>query len=225
MARDVRNRLIYRIVEPAMADAARHASGSLIDIGCGDKQWESMFAPHVFEHVGVDHEETLHDLSKADLVGSAYELPVEDASFDTVLCAAVLEHLEDPLAALVEARRVLRDGGVAIYTVPFIWHIHEAPRDFYRYSRYGIEYLFARAGLEVEELRPLAGFWVTFGTMLAYYLDTLPRGRIRRRLIALVTVPLLELAYRLDRRHRAEAWTWAYLVIARARPGQAAASD
>ncbi|HWH45333.1 MAG TPA: methyltransferase domain-containing protein, partial [Thermoleophilaceae bacterium] len=150
------------------------------------------------------------------LVGSAYELPVEDGSFDTVLCTAVLEHLEEPAAALREARRVLRGGGVAIYTVPFIWHVHEAPRDFFRYSRYGIEHLFGEAGFEIEELRPLSGFWVTFGTMLAYYLHTRRRGPIRFRLYPLITRPLLAAAYRLDRHDPDESWTWAYLVVARA---------
>lgn len=217
MARDVRNRLVYRIVEPAMEAAAARASGRLLDIGCGEKQWEAAFAPHVTEHVGVDHKDTPHDLTKADLVGSAYALPVEDASFDTVLCTAVLEHLEEPAAALREARRALRDGGVAIYTVPFIWHLHEAPRDFYRYSRYGIEHLFGEAGFEVEELRPLSGFWVTFGTMLAYYLYTRRRGPIRFRLYPLVARVSLGIAHRLDRRDPDEAWTWAYLVVARAR--------
>ena len=33
--------------------------------------------------------------------------------FDAVFLHGVLEHLQDPVAALVEARRVLRDGGLA----------------------------------------------------------------------------------------------------------------
>jgi ubiquinone/menaquinone biosynthesis C-methylase UbiE len=45
--------------------------------------------------------------------GSLYELPFDDASFDAVYANAVLIYLRDPVAALVELRRVLRPGGVA----------------------------------------------------------------------------------------------------------------
>ncbi len=49
-------------------------------------------------------------------------LPVDDASFDRVLCFDVLEHVMDPAAALGEWWRVLRPGGrVLIWWVPW-WH-------------------------------------------------------------------------------------------------------
>ena len=95
-----------------------------MDIGCGAKRYCTLFAPYVTEHIGVDHEQTFHDKSKVDRYGTAYRLPAEDASFDSAICAAVLEHLEEPEQALQECHRVLRPGGVAIYTVPFIWHLH-----------------------------------------------------------------------------------------------------
>jgi SAM-dependent methyltransferase len=44
---------------------------------------------------------------------SVYDLPFEDASFDVVYANAVLLYLRDPVAALVEMRRVLRPGGLA----------------------------------------------------------------------------------------------------------------
>ena len=69
---------------------------------------------------------------------------------------------------------------MAIYTIPHIWHLHEEPRDFYRFTKHGIRYLFTKVGFEVEEITPLSGFWVTWGTMLAYYVDRLNRVIVRR---------------------------------------------
>jgi hypothetical protein len=54
----------------------------------------------------------------------------------------VLEPLEEPELALRECVRVLKAGYFAIYTIVFSWHIHEEPIDFYRFSTYGIKYLF-----------------------------------------------------------------------------------
>jgi ubiquinone/menaquinone biosynthesis C-methylase UbiE len=45
-------------------------------------------------------------------VGSAYELPFPEATFDAAYANNVLNHLGDPLRALGEMRRVLRSGGV-----------------------------------------------------------------------------------------------------------------
>lgn len=45
-------------------------------------------------------------------VGSIYELPYPEASFDAALSHAVFEHLARPAAALAELHRVLRPGGV-----------------------------------------------------------------------------------------------------------------
>lgn len=46
-------------------------------------------------------------------------LPVEDETFDTVICCEVLEHMEvDPMFMLAEINRVLRPGGTLILTTP-----------------------------------------------------------------------------------------------------------
>ncbi len=58
--------------------------------------------------------------------GDVEALPFAAASFGTVLCTEVLEHLPDPAAALAEFRRVVRPGGVLIGSVPArsaIWRL------------------------------------------------------------------------------------------------------
>lgn len=225
MARRVHNLLVNHLHDRALQRfGSQYLHGRMLDIGCGTKPYEAMLGAFVHEHVGLEHTGTIHDASKAELQGTAYEIPADDASFDSVLCTAVLEHLEEPLDALVEAHRVLRPGGYVLYSVPFIWHVHEAPRDFYRYSRYGLEYLFEKAGFEIVTIEALSGFWVTFGQLFVYNVYRFDRGPIRKaRLLHPLGLSLQGAAYVLDKLDKSEKWTWMYMVVAR-RPASDGAS-
>jgi len=196
--------------------AGQYLKGRLADIGCGDKPYSDLLAPFVEEHVGIDHEGTQHDRSRVDLTGTAYDIPAADASFDSAICTAVLEHLEEPEQAIRECWRILKPGGHAVYTAPFIWHVHEEPRDFYRYSRYGLEYLFKKAGFEIVELKALSGFWTTFGVLLVYKMQSMNRGPLRwLKVVDALGAVTQSVAGLMDRLDRAEQWTWMYLVVAR----------
>jgi SAM-dependent methyltransferase len=217
LAYAIKNILINRIHDRAVMDcAARYLGGRLIDIGCGSKPYAKRLAPFVRDHVGVDHAASPHGNDGADLIGTAYEIPAEPGSFDCSICTAVLEHLEEPARAIAECHRVLKDGGVAIYTVPFIWHLHEEPRDFYRFSKYGLRFLFEKAGFGVIEIRALSGFFVTFSTLLSYYISRLNHGPLRwLRIIDLLCLCIQFGGWGLDRLSRDERYTWMYLVVAR----------
>lgn len=219
MARELRSLLVSTIVERALAECAkRHFEGRLLDIGCGAKPCQELVAPYVREHVGVDHRPKRGARAAVDVFGSAYHIPLRSESFDSVLCSAVLEHLEEPEQALRECHRVLTKGGIAIYTVPFIWHLHEEPRDFFRFSKYGLRHLFEKADFEILELKALSGFWVTFGQLLVYNLYRLNRGPLRwLRIVDAIGLMIQGAAAVLNRFDRTEQWTWMYLVAARRR--------
>lgn len=196
--------------------AVKYLSGKLLDIGCGKKPYQALLASLVEEHIGIDHKESLHTKEKVDLEGTAYQIPVENESFDSAICTAVLEHLEEPLKALQECNRVLKDEGMAIYSIPFIWHLHEEPRDFYRYSKYGIQYLFNKARFEIVELEALSGFWITFGQLFVYNLYRLNHGPLRWfKVIEIIGFIIQGVAFLLDKVDKTEKWTWMYLVVAK----------
>src|SRR5688572_1855597 len=198
------------------AEVEAGLSGRVVDIGCGVKPYEAMLRPHVAQHVGVDHPGSLHGNDRIDAAAIAYALPFAPDSFDGAICTSVLEHLEEPAAALREAFRVLRPGATAIYSTPFLWHLHEEPRDFYRYTPHGLQHLFTQAGFEVVAIRPLSGFWGTFGQLLAYNFRRLMRKG--SPVWALLAVPILAaqaIGWALDRVDPAPKWPYLYLTIAR----------
>ena len=100
----------------------------MLDVGCGVKPYYPFFAEWADAYVGVDVVEN----PQADLRGPAEALPVEDGSFDVVLCNQVLEHADDPAA-----------GGA-----------RAAPRDRARRRRARLDA--RRAGLPPVAGRPLA---------------------------------------------------------------------
>lgn len=217
MAKQIKNLLVYYSHDRLLKEyATRYFHGSLIDIGCGTKPYMELLKSFVGEHIGLDYEDSLHSGDKVDLFGTAYAIPVPDASFDSALCTSVLEHLEEPEQGLRECYRVLKPEGIAIYSVPFIWHLHEEPRDYYRFSGYGLNYLFKKVGFEVVEIKPLSGFWVTFGQFLVYNLYRINIGPLRWfRIIDAIGLMMQGVAYVLDHFDRCERWTWGYMVVAR----------
>jgi len=194
--------------------AKQYATGRLIDIGCGTKPFKKLFAPYVTEHIGVDHENTIHDQSNIDLFGTAYSIPAEDNSFDTAISTAVLEHLEEPAMSILETHRILKKGGHAIYSAPLYWQLHEEPRDFFRYTKYGLKHLFEKNGFEIVEITALSGFWVTFGQQSISYI-----ARSLRRPLQVLFTPLILFiqlsCFLFNRFDKSTEFTWMYLIIAR----------
>jgi ubiquinone/menaquinone biosynthesis C-methylase UbiE len=214
--------VVRRSASAIRRHARRYLGGRMLDVGCGAGWKRDLVGDLVDRYVGLDHEDSMHGLAAVDILGSAYEIPEPDASFDSVLCTTVLEHLERPAAALGEAFRVLRPGGYALYTAPLFWHLHEKPRDFFRYTEYGLRQLLTDAGYEIVCIEAQSGFWLTAAAELNYYLlSALPRPlRPLRPLVRLaiawnnLTAPLLDT---IDTRLHpgSRDWTWLYLVVAR----------
>lgn len=157
--------LHQQLQRPAIVEAAAHARGELLDVGCGNKPWLELFAPFVSRYTGVEHEAVFAQTAassnarRPDRFYDGKVLPWPDASFDTVVSFQVLEHTPDPMALVHELRRVLRPAGVMILSAPFSYRLHEAPHDYFRYTPWGLRSLVEREGLTVESLRPYGGLW------------------------------------------------------------------
>jgi SAM-dependent methyltransferase len=124
----------------------------VLDIGCAGK-WAHKLLPGSCYYVGVDYLRTARDWykTKPDIYGDALSLPIADESISTVLLLDVMEHLPAPSLSLSEAFRVLKENGHLILQVPFLYPIHDAPRDYQRWTKYGFSELALRHGFTIEE--------------------------------------------------------------------------
>ncbi|HXW33584.1 MAG TPA: methyltransferase domain-containing protein [Acidimicrobiales bacterium] len=68
--------------------------------------------------------------------------------YDVVLCEQVLEHVVDPVAAVKTLFALTKPGGHVIVDTPFMLRIHEAPGDYWRFTKDGMRILLSSAGFE-----------------------------------------------------------------------------
>jgi len=144
----------------------------VLDVGCGVKPYYPFFQPFASEYVGVDVVEN----PAADLQGAVESLPVEDASFDLVLCIQVLEHADDPARAVRELRRVVAPGGAVLASTHGVQVYHPAPVDLWRWTHAGLDRLFREnADWSSLSVRPSSGTTACLGMLVAIYADLLAR--------------------------------------------------
>jgi SAM-dependent methyltransferase len=161
-------RFVMRWMDPfhtALNERLREAAASVpkgslvLDAGAGECPHAALFAHTRYVKMDRGIGDKAWDYSKIDVQADVCELPFATGVFDAVVNIQVLEHIKEPGACVAEMARVLKPGGHLILTTVQDWEIHQHPNDFFRYTRYGLEYLFQKAGLKsrVEALGGL--FW------------------------------------------------------------------
>jgi SAM-dependent methyltransferase len=149
----------------------QYIKGYVLDVGCGIKPYREIIEKTSTMYIGLEYSDTLHGLSQVDVIGSAVELPFADETFDSIVSFQVMEHVSEPVKFLSEIRRVLKKKGYALITTPFMWMEHEQPRDFFRYTRYGLQHIAEKAGFKAVAVNPATGYWSTSILHFNYWLN------------------------------------------------------
>jgi len=164
----------------------KYGNGITVDFGCGEKKKYSSIINNG-AYFGFDYLKSQHDISGVDYVASVYDSALKTETVDTVISTQVLEHLNEPGLFLNEAWRVLKKDSVLILSTNFIWHLHEEPYDYYRFTQYSIKYLFKKYGFRINEIIfPFTPLF-TFFQELSYYIRLLEFNKT----IKIVITPIL----------------------------------
>jgi len=91
-----------------------------------------------------------------------YTLPFSDNHFDVVVTTKyIMEHVAEPEQAIREFRRVVKPGGEVFLVAAHVRRQHQAPYDFFRYTEFGLEYLFKKVGFREWTITPTDGAMYT----------------------------------------------------------------
>jgi SAM-dependent methyltransferase len=139
--------------------AALPDHSQVLDAGAGQCRYASVFLRHRYVALDITVGDSSWDYSQLDIRGDLENLPIASSTIDAAISIVVLEHVREPQEAMREIARVLRPGGRFLIVVPNQWEVHQAPHDYFRFTRYGLEHLLVKSGLRIQKLEPIGGFF------------------------------------------------------------------
>lgn len=154
-------RALLRSIEARLI-GEREWQRPILDLGCGDGH----FAHAAFTQpldAGIDPspqaiaEATRRGMHRELKIGDSNAMPFPDGAFATVLSNSVLEHIPDIDATLRETHRVLKAGGLFVFTTP---------------NQHYAEYLFFAAVFKRLGWRGLAARYGAFFNRIAHHYRT-----------------------------------------------------
>jgi SAM-dependent methyltransferase len=173
---------LYEWIGDAVATYHLDRAGSVLNIGAGG-EIAKLLSSLGIRSISID----IDPGRGPDQVASVENLECfADSSFDAVFCIDVLEHVKAPAAAIAEISRILRPEGLMVGSTPFLLGIHDAPADYWRFTRHGLAVLFS--DMETLALRERNAYFASVAVLLTRRFVIGTRQQRRR---ALVLSPLL----------------------------------
>ncbi|MCC6186276.1 MAG: class I SAM-dependent methyltransferase [Chitinophagaceae bacterium] len=168
--------------------------GKLLDVGCGIMPYRDIIKAQakVTEYIGMDLQNSeVYGHAKPDLFWDGFNIPMENETVDSIMLTEVLEHCPEPQKVLRDINRVLKTDGTVVFSVPFLWYLHESPWDFYRYTPFAIKKMFEDNGFIFEKLETYGSNDLAFLHSYLIWLKKSALPKFMRFAIYLCTLPII----------------------------------
>ncbi len=198
--------LSRRAILNALTEQLDSFHGIILDIGCGRMPYKPIIlAPpsRVDKYIGMDLRADLCDsryskFGPPDLEWDGRTIPLETDSIDCAIATEVFEQCPDVENVMREALRVLRQGGLFFYTVPFLWPVHSAPLDQYRFTPFALERHLRDAGFEQIKMKALGGWDASLAQMIGLWVGRRPMRGVTRRALSILALPVVRYLIKRD---------------------------
>ena len=163
-------------IETAVSNFARElaVNARVLDAGAGEGQYKRFFPQQRYCGIDLAVGDQDWNYSGLEVRGDLAALPFRNASFEAALNIVTLEHVTEPARVVCELSRVLAPGGRLLLIAPHEWEEHQQPHDYFRYTRYGLEFLLRRAGFSGIAIQPVGGIFRLLGRRLLNAIQFLP---------------------------------------------------
>lgn len=183
--------LLHRRRLQALATAFQ---GIVLDVGCYQAPWRAQLGDRVTRWVGLDLPLYYGQTPAADVFADCRHLPIREGTIDVVVCTRMLDNVDEPVTVFRESLRVLKPRGILVLSAHQYGPIYNVPRNYWRFTRYGLELLARRAGFGAIDVRLLGGTCAVFASLVQFHLPAvIGRTRVTRAIAALVEAALLAL--------------------------------
>lgn len=172
--------------------------GKILDVGCGQKPYKNYFANS--EYVGIDFKEysgskdfpeDKPDYYFDDSYSENLILPFESGSFDHAVSFQALEHHRKPELMIFEMARITKRGGFILLTCPFIYALHEEPKDFQRLTHHKLKDFFEKNNCEIIKVKKQGGFFSVVSSLAGEQLNYFAARSKLNYFLAGICLPLL----------------------------------
>ncbi|WP_319578626.1 class I SAM-dependent methyltransferase [uncultured Methanospirillum sp.] len=159
---------LFPSIEEEFAPCKKYFNGYILNAGSGSRDISNMCNGVI---INQDLSNGYHN-KNTHIFSPLHMIPFRDGFFDTIICNAVLEHVENPHEVMKEFNRVCKIDGILILAIPFMQPEHLDPRDFQRYTIDGIKKIAIDSGFDVIQVENIHSVYSTIGWIIFEWLES-----------------------------------------------------